>query len=121
MAVWGFYVDSYWVYSENETASYTDDFNFSPNNVYATAMLTGVLVANNSFLFSGILEYQKRDPNTGQEQVVPVGTTNESFGLAEVIIDNNVDRVTFALAVWDTGGGDFGARADAVHQVWFYD
>lgn len=53
--------------------------------------------------------------------MVPVGTTNESFGLAEVIIDNNVDRVTFALAVWETGGGDFGARADAVHQVWFYD
>jgi hypothetical protein len=121
MAVWGFYVDTFWGWSENELASGTDDIEFPPANAYATAMLTGIGVANNSFLFSGIVEYRRRDPNTGQEQTVTAGVLDPSFSLAEVIIDSNVDRVTFGLGVWDTGGGDFSSRADSVHQVWLYD
>jgi len=121
MSVWGFYVDSWDGWSQNETASWTDDFNFSPASVYATAMLTGILATNNSFLFSGIVEYRKKNPKTGKHTTVRAGTLGLSFGLGELIIDQNVDRVTFGLGVWDTGGGDWPSRADAVHQVWLYD
>ena len=121
MAVTGFHVDSFWGWSQNETASGTSDIECSPSNVYATAMVTAIGVQNNSFLWSGILEYRTKNPKTGKQKTVTVGNLNWSFSLAEYIVDSNVDRVTFALGVWDTGGGIFSSRVDSVHQLWFYE
>jgi hypothetical protein len=121
MAVWGFYADSRYGWAQNESATWTDDFEFAPANVYATAMLTGILVSNNGFLYSGIAEYRTKNPKTGKHKVVSTGHLDTTFGIAEVIIENNVDRVTFGMGIWDQGGGDWPSRADAVHQVWLYD
>jgi hypothetical protein len=119
MPVSGCYFDSFHGWSQNQTASGTDDFEIPPSNILATAMLTGVLMSNDGFVFSGILEYRRRDPNTGVDQVITVGNLGTSFSLAETVLDSNVDSVTFALGVWDVGGGDFGTRGDVVHQIWF--
>jgi hypothetical protein len=121
MAVTGFHVSSFWGWSENETASGTTDVEVSPSSVYATAMIDGLTVANNAFLWSGILEYRTRNPKTGKKTTHSVGNLNWSFSLADWIVDNNVDRITFAMGIWDTGGGNFSSRLDAVHQIWFFD
>ena len=61
MAVTGFHVSGMSGWSENQTASGTADVECSPSNVYATAMITAIGVANNSFLWSGILEYRTKE------------------------------------------------------------
>ena len=119
MPVSGCFFDSYHGASVDEGASGTDDFEIPPSNILATAMLTAVGMSNDGIIFSGILEYRKRDPNTGTEQTITAGDVSTSFSLAETVMDSNVDRVTFALAVWDFGNGDFGTRGDVVHQIWF--
>ena len=119
MPVNGCYFDSFYGWSQNETASGTDEFEIPPSNILATAMLTAVGMTNDGWVFSGILEYRKRDPNTGVDQTITVGDLGTSFSLAETVQDSNVDSVTFALGVWDQGGGDFPTRGDVVHQIWF--
>lgn len=119
MSVSGCYFGSYWGWSQNETASGTDDFEIPPSNIMATAMMTAMGATNDGWVFSGILEYRKRDPNTGTDQVITPGTLAESFSLADIVVDSNVDSVTFALGVWDFGEGTFATRGDVVHQIWF--
>ena len=121
MAVWGFYTDSLGGWSNNKLASLTDDFIFPAANVYATTNLTGIAVMNNSFVFAGILEYRTTNPKTGKHTVVSVGTLNASLSLANAVIDENVDRVTFGLGIWDTGGGDFNTAVNSVNQVWLFE
>jgi hypothetical protein len=62
MAVTGFYADTKYGWAQNESATWTDDFEIAPANVYATAMLTGILVSNDGFLYSGIVEYRTKNP-----------------------------------------------------------
>jgi hypothetical protein len=119
MSVSGCYFDSYWGWSQNEAASGTEDFEIPPSNIMATAMMTGMAATNDGWVFSGILEYRKRDPNTGTDQVITPGTLSKSFSLADIVVDSNVDSVTFALGVWDFGEGTFATRGDVVHQIWF--
>lgn len=119
MSVSGCYYGSYWGWSEDESASGTVDFEIPPSNIMATAMMTAMAATNDGWVFSGILEYRKRDSNTNTDQVVQAGTLAESFSLADIVVDSNVDSVTFALGVWDFGEGTFATRGDVVHQIWF--
>lgn len=121
MTVTGFYADTQWAYANNEAYSRTDDFEFSAANVLATSALTALLETNNSWVFTGIVEYRKKNKKTGKHTTVKVGNLNLSLDLAGEIIDQNVDRVTFGLAVWDTGGGDFDTNANSINQVWLYE
>ena len=121
MSVWGFYADSLSGWASHKTGSLSDDFVFPAANVYATSMLTGILATNDSFVFAGIVEYRKVDPNSGGHTTVPVGDLNISLDLGGVIIDQNVDRITFGMGVWDTGGGDFDTQVNSVNQVWLYE
>ncbi|HEY4901434.1 MAG TPA: hypothetical protein VIH91_11515 [Terriglobales bacterium] len=121
MQVTGFFADSKWAWASNKAESATDDFEFPAANVYATSALTALLETNNSWVFAGIVEYRKKNPKTGKHKTVKVGNINLSLDLAGVIIDENVDRVTFGLAAWDTGGGDWPTNVSSVNQVWIYE
>ena len=121
MSISGFSVDTKWVWANNEAYSLSDDFEFPAANVYATSALTGLLETKNSWVFTGIVEYRKKNPKTGKHTTVKVGDLSLSLDLAGQIVDENVDRVTFGLAAWDTGGGDFATNANSINQIWFYD
>ena len=118
----GFFVDHWQLGAKNAFHTSANHFEFAPTNlVYATTMLTayGLTGGDSSTVTSGILEYRKRDPSTGVDQPITVGSTNLAFDLSELILDNNVDSVTFQLVVTDSGGpkGFFGTFADTVHQI----
>ena len=77
-------------------------------------------MANNGVVESGIVEYRKRDPNTGVDQTITVGNLNTTGGMAQTVQDSDVDSVTFGMLVWDVGGGGLlGTVGDVIHQVWF--
>jgi hypothetical protein len=124
MAMAGFICDWWAVQAHNGDTSFTDDFEFAPANVVeATALLTAFAHTggDTSIVCSGILEYRKRDPNTGVDQVVPMGSLG-LFALSDLLVDSNVDSVTFGLVADDSGGGGFfDTRGDVVHQVWLWD
>jgi|SRR5215469_14733765 hypothetical protein len=121
MKVTNFYADSKYAWANNEAYSFTDDFVFPVANVYATSALTALLETNNSWVFTGIVEYRTKNPKTGKHKTVRVGNLNLSLDLAGAIVDNHVDRVTFGLAAWDTGGGDFDTNVSSINQVWVYE
>jgi hypothetical protein len=110
-----------WAWADGKAESATDDFHFSPSSVYATSALTGLLETNNSWVFCGIVEYRTKNPKTGKHKKVKVGHLKRSLDLAGDIIDQNVDRVTFGFAAWDTGGGDWPTNMTCVNQVWLYE
>lgn len=121
MKLTGFITDSKWAWANNKAESGTDDFNFSPSSAYATSALTQLLETNNSWVFTGIVEYRTKNPKTGKHKTVKVGNLNLSLDLAGEIVDNKVDRVTFGFAAWDTGGGDWPTNMSSVNQVWLYE
>ena len=79
MKVTGFYADSKWAWASNKAESATDDFEFPAANVYATSSLTALLETNNSWVFTGIVEYRKKNPKTGKHTTVKVGNLNLSL------------------------------------------
>jgi len=120
MKVTGFCVDSGDLWAANTNQSATHDFEFPPGNVYATAALTALFETNSSWVYTGVLEYRKKNPKTGKHKTVKVGNLNISLDLAGEIVDNHVDRVTFGLAAWDTGGSDWPTSVSSIIQVWLY-
>lgn|ERR1700677_2187415 len=119
MAVNGCYFNSFNGWAYNEGASGTQDFEIPPGTILATSTLVGVEMAQDGMAYSGILEYRKRDPNTGIDQVITVGNTATANGLAPTVLDSDVDSVTFAINVVDFGEGDFGTGISVLNQIWF--
>jgi hypothetical protein len=110
---------------QNEDGSaQTADFEFDTiPSVEAYSMLTAFSHSEGSvsIVTSGIIEYTTRDPNTGIDNPVTVGTL-DLFEQQNLLIAQNVVSVTFGMAATDSGGGGFFAtRGDIVNQVWLWD
>jgi hypothetical protein len=125
MALIGFYTDQWWIEARNnDLSAQTADFEFDIiPSVEAYSMLTAFSHTEGdiSIVTSGILEYTTRDPATGVDTPVPVGTL-EPFQLENLILARNVVRVTFGVTASDSGGaGFFATRGDVVNQVWLWD
>ena len=122
MSANGIFIDSFDAFALNETPTFTDDFEIPPSTVVASTSLTSVAMTNDGWVFSGILEFRKRNPKTGKDHVNVVGTLDVSFSLAKIVADNHVDSVTFGLGVWDFGGSglDFATTVQGTNQVWVF-
>jgi len=122
MSANGIFIDSFDAFAFNETPTFTDDFEIPPSTIVASTSLTSVAMTNDGWVFSGILEFRKRNPKTGKDHVNVVGTLGVSFSLAKIVADNHVDSVTFGLGVWDFGGSrlDFATTVQGTNQVWVF-
>jgi hypothetical protein len=125
MGLVGYYTDHWSLEVQNEDGSaQTADFEFDTiPSVEAYSMLTAFSHSEGSvsIVTSGIIEYTTRDPNTGIDNPVTVGTL-DLFEQQNLLIAQNVVSVTFGMAATDSGGGGFFAtRGDIVNQVWLWD
>jgi hypothetical protein len=125
MALIGYYTDHWSLEVQNEDGSaQTADFEFDITpSVEAYSMLTAFSHTEGSvsIVTSGIIEYTTRDPNTGIDNPITVGTL-DLFDQQNLLIAQNVVSVTFGMAATDSGGGGFFAtRGDIVNQVWLWD
>jgi hypothetical protein len=125
MALIGYYTDHWALEVQNEDGSaQTADFEFDITpSVEAYSMLTAFSHTEGSvsIVTSGIIEYTTRDPNTGIDNPITVGTL-DLFDQQNLLIAQNVVSVTFGMAATDSGGGGFFAtRGDIVNQVWLWD
>jgi hypothetical protein len=121
MTVSGCYWNSKWAGASNETETATWDYEIPPSTIFATSTLSTVIMSNQGFAGSGILEYRKRNQKTGIDKVITVGSFSGLLtqDLASAIWDSNVDSVTFAMMVWDTGAGaPESTGANVVQQMW---
>jgi hypothetical protein len=125
MEVTGFYCNHGTLSAQNNSVAHaTGDFEFDIVPVVeAYSMITafGHDQGDGITITTGIIEYTTRDPATGVDSTHTVGTL-EGFELENLLLANNVVRVTFGALVEDQGGrGFFGSRGDFVNQVWFFD
>jgi len=108
-------------WAQNQVGTQTEDFEIPPSTIYATATLTGLATTNDGNMWSGIVEYRKRDPKTGKDQVHIVGDISSTLDLPGAVFDTHVDSVTFGLGVNDYGEGNFTTSAFTVHQILVFD
>jgi hypothetical protein len=125
MALIGYYTDHWSLEVRNEDSNaQTADFEFDITpSIEAYSMLTAFSHTEGSvsIVTSGIIEYTTRDPNTGIDNPVTVGAL-DLFEQQNLLLAQNVVRVTFGMAASDSGGGGFFAtRGDIVNQVWLWD
>lgn len=124
MGLYGFYTDHWSISAVNgEQTAMTGDFEFGVTpSVQAYSMLTswGRNNGNANELSSGVIAYAIRDPATGVDSQIQVGAL-AIFEQQNLLLAQNVVRVTFGAAALVDGAEGWETQGDIVNQIWLWD